>query len=57
MDINTVDFLDDQNDLPKLTTRQGEILTLITRAIDESGSPPTRAEISQQLGFARVILN
>ncbi len=52
MDINTVDFLDDQSDLPKLTTRQGEILTLITRAIDESGSPPTRAEISQQLGFA-----
>lgn len=35
----------------KLTNRQTEILNLIRDAINEHGSPPTRAEICQQLGF------
>lgn len=48
MDINTVEF---QN-LPKLTPRQGEILALISQSIEESGLPPTRAEIATRLGFA-----
>ena len=52
MDINTVDFPEELTALPKLTSRQNEILELITKAIDESGSPPTRAEIATQLGFA-----
>ena len=34
-----------------LTARQTEILRLIQRAIAETGMPPTRAEISQELGF------
>lgn len=37
---------------PKLTARQEEILGLINDAIAKSGSPPTRAEIAHQLGFA-----
>ncbi|HAT39012.1 transcriptional repressor LexA [Polynucleobacter necessarius] len=52
MDINTVDFPEELTALPKLTPRQNEILALITKAIDESGLPPTRAEIATQLGFA-----
>ena len=48
MDINTAELLD----LPKLTARQAEILALITSAIQESGLPPTRAEIATCLGFA-----
>lgn len=52
MDINTVDFTEELSTLPKLTPRQREILELITRAIDDSGSPPTRAEIAAELGFA-----
>ena len=52
MDINTVDFPEELTALPKLTPRQSEILDLITNAIEESGSPPTRAEIATQLGFA-----
>jgi repressor LexA len=35
----------------KLTKRQQEILELIRQNIDETGYPPTRAEIAQTLGF------
>lgn len=35
----------------KLTARQQEVLDFIRSAIDESGFPPTRAEIAQELGF------
>lgn len=35
----------------KLTARQQEVLALIKTHIDETGYPPTRAEISQILGF------
>ena len=35
----------------KLTKRQSEILALIKSHIDETGFPPTRAEIARQLGF------
>jgi repressor LexA len=35
----------------KLTARQEEILNLIREAIDNTGFPPTRAEIAQELGF------
>lgn len=52
MEINTVDFSEELIALPKLTARQNEILELITKSIDESGLPPTRAEIASQLGFA-----
>jgi repressor LexA len=37
--------------IPKLTARQQEILTLIQNAIQNSGAPPTRAEIATELGF------
>ncbi|WP_096672424.1 transcriptional repressor LexA [Polynucleobacter meluiroseus] len=52
MDINTANFSEELLALPKLTARQREILELITNAIDDSGSPPTRAEIAARLGFA-----
>lgn len=35
----------------KLTPRQTEVLTLIKRNIEETGYPPTRAEIAKELGF------
>lgn len=35
----------------KLTARQTEILDLIKAAIEQTGFPPTRAEIAQTLGF------
>ncbi|MCP5161981.1 MAG: repressor LexA [Hahellaceae bacterium] len=35
----------------KLTSRQQQILDLIKQHLDETGYPPTRAEIAQQLGF------
>ncbi|HEX6930256.1 MAG TPA: repressor LexA, partial [Gammaproteobacteria bacterium] len=34
-----------------LTDRQAEILDMIRAAIEETGMPPTRAEIAQSLGF------
>ena len=34
-----------------LTARQEEILRLIEEAIENTGAPPTRAEIAKQLGF------
>ena len=38
-------------DAPKLTDRQQQVLDLVRTAIEETGSPPTRAEIANQLGF------
>lgn len=35
----------------KLTARQQQILQLIQSTIQQTGAPPTRAEIAQQLGF------
>lgn len=35
----------------KLTTRQEQILSLIKNAIENTGFPPTRAEIAAELGF------
>ena len=35
----------------KLTERQQEVLDLIRRHIDETGYPPTRADIANELGF------
>ena len=35
----------------KLTMRQSEVLALIKRHIEESGFPPTRADIARELGF------
>ena len=35
----------------KLTARQQQVLDLIKQAIDDTGMPPTRAEIAKQLGF------
>jgi repressor LexA len=37
--------------MSELTARQQEILELIQEVIDETGLPPTRAEIAKQLGF------
>ena len=37
--------------MEKLTARQQEVLDLIRSAIDETGYPPTRAEIAAELGF------
>lgn len=39
------------DDSPKLTSRQQQILELIQRTIERTGSPPTRAEIASELGF------
>jgi repressor LexA len=38
-------------EMPKLTPRQQQILALIQSAIANTGSPPTRAEIANELGF------
>lgn len=38
-------------DQPRLTSRQQQILELVERAIAQTGAPPTRAEIAQELGF------
>ena len=38
----------------ELTPRQGQILELIRRHIQETGFPPTRAEIARALGFRSV---
>lgn len=35
----------------KLTARQKEVLELIKRNIEDTGFPPTRAEIAEELGF------
>jgi repressor LexA len=35
----------------KLTARQGEVLEFIKNYIDETGYPPTRADIAKELGF------
>lgn len=35
----------------KLTARQQEVLDLIKAALEETGFPPTRAEIARKLGF------
>ncbi|MDB5889653.1 MAG: repressor LexA [Polaromonas sp.] len=40
-----------QTDGPKLTARQQQILELIKSAIHNTGAPPTRAEIANELGF------
>ena len=37
--------------MEKLTQRQQQVLDLIRSHIDDTGYPPTRAEIAQQLGF------
>ena len=38
-------------DGPKLTARQQQILELIQNAVAQTGAPPTRAEIANELGF------
>lgn len=35
----------------KLTPRQSQVLDVIRRYLDETGYPPTRAEIARELGF------
>lgn len=35
----------------KLTARQSQVLDIIRRYVDETGYPPTRAEIALELGF------
>jgi repressor LexA len=40
--------------MDKLTPRQAEIFSFIQEFMDESGMPPTRAEISRALGFRSV---
>ncbi|GAA6145617.1 MAG: repressor LexA [Thalassolituus sp.] len=37
--------------MEKLTARQQEVLDLIRSAIEDTGYPPTRAEIAKELGF------
>jgi len=37
--------------MEKVTPRQQEVLDLIQEVIDETGMPPTRAEIAETLGF------
>jgi repressor LexA len=40
-----------QEESPRLTARQQQVLQLVQRAIARTGAPPTRAEIAAQLGF------
>ncbi len=40
--------------MEKLTARQSEILSFLQTFIDETGMPPTRAEIARELGFRSV---
>ncbi len=37
--------------MEKLTKRQQEVLDVVIRYIDDTGYPPTRADIAQELGF------
>lgn len=37
--------------MTKLTQRQSEVLAVIKRHIEETGFPPTRADIARELGF------
>ena len=37
--------------MKNLTPRQSEVLAFIRRVIEETGMPPTRAEIAEALGF------
>ena len=37
--------------MEKLTPRQQQVLDLVRRYIDDTGYPPTRAEIAAELGF------
>ena len=37
--------------MEKLTARQQQVLDLVRRHIDETGYPPTRADIARELGF------
>ncbi|NND68212.1 MAG: transcriptional repressor LexA [Halioglobus sp.] len=37
--------------MEKLTARQQQVLDIIRRHIDDTGYPPTRADIAQELGF------
>ncbi len=37
--------------MENLTSRQAQVLDLIRRYIDDTGYPPTRADIAQELGF------
>ena len=37
--------------MEKLTQRQQQVLDLVRRHIDETGFPPTRADIARELGF------
>ena len=37
--------------MEKLTARQQQVLDLIRSAIEDTGYPPTRAEIAAELGF------
>ena len=43
-----------ENEVIKLTARQQQILDLIREAIENTGFPPTRAEIAKELGFRSV---
>lgn len=40
-----------QDETPKLTDRQQQILDLVQTTIERTGAPPTRAEIAAELGF------
>ena len=37
--------------MKQLTPRQAEVLALIRSAVQQTGMPPTRAEIASELGF------
>ena len=37
--------------MQNLTARQEEVLSLIRNHLEETGYPPTRADIAKQLGF------
>jgi repressor LexA len=40
--------------MEQLTPRQAELLALIKRLIEQTGVPPTRAELAREMGFSSV---
>ncbi len=43
--------------MEKLTQRQQQVLDLIKQYIDDTGYPPTRANIAEHLGYSRATVN
>ncbi len=50
-ELRTNHFSEREIKMDKLTKRQSEVLALVKNHLNETGYPPTRAEIARELGF------